>query len=404
MRFCIITPLIGANDGQGRVNLEIAAEAFRQGHEVVVMAEQVSGLPIELCGQAVVLPPPNWLPGRLLRDQLFAWRTWLALFRDRAGYDAVLANGFSTWARSDVNAVHFVHASWLGSPHHPWKLHRTAGSLYARLYNGLNVALERHAFRRSDRLVAVSASVATDVKRHLPSSQVSVIVNGVDLVEFKPGPSERKTLGLPDAVKLALFAGDLKSPRKNLETVLRALAMAPGLHLAVAGVHLGTPYPKLAQKLGIEERVHFLGFRRDMPALMRASDMFVFPSRYEACSLVLLEALASGLPVVTARSAGGSELISEEVGIVLDDGDDREALADTMLALIADDERRMAMGRDARRLAERHAWRRTACDYVDLLLQAAQSSLSIAHDAADRGAGIIAAVQVQNEVRSRGVA
>ena len=106
---------------------------------------------------------------------------------------------------------------------------------------------------------------------------------------------------------------------------------------------------------------------------------------------------------MTARSAGGSELISEEVGIVLDDGDDREALADTMLALIADDERRMAMGRDARRLAERHAWRRTACDYVDLLLQAAQSSLSIAHDAADRGAGIIAAVQVQNEVRSRGV-
>ena len=390
MRFCIITPLIGRNDGQGRVNLEIAAEAFRQGHEVVVMAEQVSGLPDELCERAVVLPPPSWLPGRLLRDQLFAWRTRSALRRDRVGYDVVLANGFSTWAKCDINAVHFVHASWLGSIHHPWKLRRSARSFYARVYNGLNVVLERHAFRRSRRLVAVSQSVASDVKRQLPASTISVILNGVDLAEFSPGPADRRSLGLPDGVRLALFAGDLKSPRKNLETVLRALPMVPGLHLAVAGPHVGTPYPGLAEKLAVEERVHFLGFRRDMPALMRAADLFVFPSRYEACSLVLLEALASGVPVVTTRSAGGSELISEEVGVVLDHADDGQALADTLLTLIADDDRRKTMARSARGLAERHSWRLTASKYIDLLLQTAQNAPATIQDARGDGFGAAA--------------
>ncbi len=393
MRFCIVTPLVGRNDGQGRVNLEIAAEAFRQGHEVVVITERSSGLPIELCRRAVLLPPPGWLPGRLVRDQLFAWRTRAALSRDRIGYDAVLANGFCTWARSDINAVHFVHASWVASPHHPWKLRRTAKSFYARVYGGLNVVLERHALRRCRRLVAVSHSVARDVKRDLPGRRVSVILNGVDLMEFRPGPVEREPLGLPDHVTLALFAGDLKSPRKNLDTVLRALPTVPGLHLAVAGAHLGTPYPALARQLGVADRVRFLGFRRDMPALMRAADLFVFPSRYEACSLVLLEALASGVPVVTARSAGGSELVSEAVGVVLDDANDEAALADSLRELVADHGRRTTMARNARRLAEAHSWRLMAAQYVELLVQAARRSPTTAADAPACDAAMLAVVK-----------
>ncbi|WP_428393675.1 glycosyltransferase family 4 protein [Lichenicoccus sp.] len=369
MRFCIITPRVGRNDGQGRVNLEIAAEAARQGHDVVVIAEHVSGLSADVQSKAIVLPPPDWLPTRLLRDQLFAWRSRNAVARDKAGYDAIMANGFVTWARCDVNAVHFVHASWLNSAQHPWQGPLSAHSLYARIYTGLNVALERLAFRRSARLVAVSDSVAGDLRHNrMISAKVSVILNGVDLDEFHPGPAQREALGLPVHVKLALFAGDLKSPRKNLETVLKALTMVPDLHLAVAGREQGTPYPEMARQLGVARQVHFLGFRRDMPSLMRASDLFVFPSRYEACSLVLLEALASGIPVVTARSAGGSELIEPGVGTILNDCEDAEALAAALRIVIVDDHRRQQMGRNARGLAERYSWEAMASKYVIALL------------------------------------
>lgn len=373
MRFCIVTPLVGRNDGQGRVNLEIAAEAARQGHEVTIIAEQVAGLPAEVMQRAVMLDPPAWLPTRLLRDQLFAWRSSAALAWSAARYDAVLANGFVTWRRCDLNAVHFVHASWLGSPHHPWRQRRDARSFYARSYSRLNAALERMSFRRSRQVIAVSQAVGQDLRRiDVPEGRISVIANGVDTAEFHPGAVVRGELGLPDGVTIALFAGDLKSPRKNLETALRALPGAPGLHLAVAGRAEGTPYPELAQRLGVADRVHFLGFRRDMPALMRAVDLFVFPSRYEACSLVLLEALASGVPVVTSRSAGGSELINPQVGVVLDDSDDVAALADTLCALATDTARRQAMARSARSLAETLTWSVMARRYVDMLVAAGQ--------------------------------
>ena len=372
MRFCIITPSIGLNDGQGRVNLEIAAEAARQGHDVVVMAEQVSGLPNELGRHSVVLPPPRWLRGRLLRDQLFAWRTtWRS--RQARSYDAVLANGFVTWARCDVNVVHFVHASWLNSVHHPRHARRDARSLYATLYSILNVSLERFAFRRARHLIAVSRSVANDLERdHVPPDRISVVVNGVDTGEFHPGAEDLAKLGLPPGVKLALFAGDLKSPRKNLETILRALPAVPDLHLAVAGREQGTPYPGIAEALGVGSRVHFLGFRRDMSALMRAVDLFVFPSRYEPCGLVLLEAMASGVPVVTARGVGIADLIDHRVGAVLEDCDDVDGLAATLRVLVADDALRRTMGSNARALAERYSWNVMARHYVDALLDAAR--------------------------------
>jgi glycosyltransferase involved in cell wall biosynthesis len=115
--------------------------------------------------------------------------------------------------------------------------------------------------------------------------------------------------------------------------------------------------------------VHFLGFRDDVAALMRAADLFVLPSRRDSCPLVLLEALASGLPVVTARTVGTAGLVEPESGFVLDRPDDTEALAEALRALVADAERRRAMGRAARAVAERHSWEKMAEQYVDLFKQ-----------------------------------
>lgn len=372
MRIGIVTRRVGRNDGQGRVNLEIAAEALRQGDTVRLYCEDVDPSITRAGATPEPLPPPPCVPTRLLRDQVFAWRTRAPLARDAEKLDAVLACGFATWAPADVNAVHFVHRSWLRSPYHPWRLRRTPRTLYARVFSELNARLEHGAFRRAGAIVAVSENVRRElIGAGVAAARITTIRNGVDADEFCPGPARRDSFGLPDDVPIALFAGDLKTARKNLGTVLRALPAVPGLHLAVAGRHQGTRWPAMARDLGVAGRVHFLGFRTDMPGLMRAADVFVFPSRYEACPLVLLEALASGLPVVTAESAGGAELVTPEVGVVLADCNDVAALAAALRALLAAPERRRAMAAAARKVALAHSWPAMAQQYLGLLRLAA---------------------------------
>jgi len=372
MRLAIVTRQVGHHDGQGRVNFEIAAEALRQGHAVRLVSEQVDPR-LLAAGATATLLPPGVLPTRMVRDQIFAWRSREHLARDAAGADAVLACGFATWAAADVNAVHFVHGTWLRSPYHPWRLRKTPRTLYARAHSGLNGMLERGAFRRAGAIVAVSRRVRQElIEAGVAPARIATIPNGVDTDEFRPGPVARDRFGVPDDVPLALFAGDLKTPRKNLETVLRALPDVPGLHLAVAGRHAGTPWPALAAALSVAGRVHFLGFRTDLPALMRAADLFVLPSRYEPFGLVLLEALASGLPVVASAHAGGADLIGPEAGTVLPDCDDAAALVAALRALLADPLRRRAMGDAARQVALAHSWPAMARRYLDLLRQTAR--------------------------------
>ena len=375
-----MTRRVGFNDGQGRVNYEIAAEALRQGHEVSLFSEHVDST---LAGSERVrvdlMPAPAWLPTRLPKDQVYAWRTRQHLLAKVGRCDAVLANGFVTWAKADVNAVHFVHGSWLRSPHHPWRQRRNARSFYRYVYNRLNASLERGAFSRSRKVVAVSELVRRElVASGVADSSIVIITNGVDGQEFRPGEPCRARFGLPDGAVIGLFAGDLADSRKNLDTVLHALAHVPALHLAVAGRHEGTRWPALAARLGVGGRVHFLGFQRDMPGLMQSVDLFVFPSRYETSSLVLLEALASGLPVVTARSVGAAEIVTPEAGMVLEDSEDAAALAAALQTLAGSLDRRRAMGQAGRTLALQHSWPAMAARYVALLEAAVEERRRVA--------------------------
>jgi glycosyltransferase involved in cell wall biosynthesis len=140
----------------------------------------------------------------------------------------------------------------------------------------------------------------------------------------------------------------------------------PQLHLAVAGITEGSPYIKLAASLGLSERVHFLGLCHNVPQLMKAVDFLVFPSRYEPFGLVVIEAMACGLPVITASTTGAAELVTPESGIVIEDPDDRQALAQALLSLTNDRALRQKMGKTARTIAEQHSWNQMAKSYVDL--------------------------------------
>jgi glycosyltransferase involved in cell wall biosynthesis len=367
VKLCIVTHRIKKGDGQGRVNYEVALEALRRGHKLTLVASEIAP---ELESNSLVnwIPVPvNGVPTEFLRNVVFAFKSanWLRKYRSQV--DIVKVNGAITMAASDVNAVHFVHTSWLRSPVHISRTRRDLYGFYQWLYTKINSYSEKQAFKKAKVVIAVSEKVAQElVNLGVPRSQIQVILNGVDLQEFYPDVPQRQKLGLPESVTLGLFAGDIRTSRKNLDTVLHALVKAPDLHLVVVGNTEGSPFPQLAQSLGLSDRVHFVGYRRDIADIMRAVDLFVFPSRYEACTLVLLEALSSGLPVITAQATGGAELVTSECGFVLTDTDDSDALATALNTLSHDAKLRQQMGLAARDIALQHSWATMAGSYIDL--------------------------------------
>ncbi len=372
-RLCIVTHVCRKNDGQGRVNYEIVKAALTDGWHVTFVGRELAE---DLAGD----PRVDWieidsttLPTNFIKYQIFAWRSARYLRRAGRTHDIIHVNGFITWHEAQVNTAHFVHGGWLKSGYFPCCWWRSPYQAYQHFFTMLNTVLEKWAFRRSRAVIAVSTKIAGELQKiGVPRDIVSVIPNGVDLEEFRPGLPERARFGLPEGVMIGLFAGDIRTPRKNLDTVLRALSLTHGIHLAVAGRLEGSPFPALAAALGVTDRVSFLDMVSDMPALMRSVDYFLFPSRYEAMSLVLLEAMASGLPVLTAQTAGGAEIIGDG-GRVMADPDDAALLAAWMAELAADVALRQAMGGRARDIAESYSWAAMGRRYLELYQQASVS-------------------------------
>jgi glycosyltransferase involved in cell wall biosynthesis len=367
VKICIVTHKIRKGDGQGRVNYEVAQEAIRRGHDLTLLASEIAPDLADNSAVNCIFIPVEMYPTEFIRNFIFAQKSADWLRKNRANLDLIKVNGAITMGASDVNAVHFVHGSWLKSPVHISHNRKDLYGLYQWLFTAANAYWEKQAFCQSKIIIAVSEKVAQElVNIGVPRSQIRVVANGVDLQEFAPGVSSRTALGLPENVNLALFAGDIRISRKNLDTVLHALVKVPKLHLAVVGGTQDSPYPAMAKALNISERVHFLGYRHDMPQIQRASDLFVFPSRYEPFGLVVIEAMASGLPVITATTTGAADLVNRDCGIVLDDCDDVKALVEALELLNSDRSLRQQMGKVARTIAEQHSWSTMAQTYLNI--------------------------------------
>src|SRR5205085_5096840 len=129
--------------------------------------------------------------------------------------------------------------------------------------------------------------------------------------------------------------------------LLQAVARTPPLKLVVAGSPKTDPWRRLAERLGIANRVKFVGPTADVRRVYFAADVHVHPTFYDPCSGVVIEALTCGLPVVTSRHNGAAELMSPpREGFVIDDPHDHAALAGALAALL-DPVRRDACGRAA---------------------------------------------------------
>jgi glycosyltransferase involved in cell wall biosynthesis len=367
MRLAILTPVVKKGDGQGRANYEIAYEAARRGHDVHIVADAVD--------EALAAHPRvhydriavSGLPTEMVRSNVMrlGMTRWLARHAD--SMDLVQTYGSVVGGVADISTAQFVHDGWWRCRAHIWRQEKTPYSLYQAAYTNLNRWLERPSFKRARHLIAVSHQIKDELV-HLgaKSENISVIFNGADIDEFHPGPGDRARFGLPEGRTIALFAGDIRLNRKNLDSVLLAMTGVKDLCLAVAGSVARSPYPAMAKALGLEDRVFFLDKRKDLNELMRACDFFVFPSRYEGFALVVMEALASGLPVVVTRTTGAAEVVTPDAGFVLEDPEDVVSLRTAMQKLAPDAQLRRDMGAAARRIAERHSWRSKAEEYVDL--------------------------------------
>lgn len=368
MRLAIVTQSVRRNDGQGRVNYEVSLHALNQGVEVTLISEHVASDLLDRGANWIRITPRLKRPAiiRVVEAALQANRR----LPRRGAPQVVVANGFTLTLPHQVNVLHYVHSAAGPSLHQARIREGLVRSTYERLYRNANSVAERRAVRAAATIVAVSEKVKDEAVSTIAAGRSPIVIyNGVDTDEFRPGRGEREALGLPVDVPLAIFVGDIRNGRKNLDTVLEALHDVPALHLAVAGETSRSPYPRLVRERNLDGRVHFLGFRADVSELLRAADAYVTVSFYEACSLALLEAMASGLPIIAAKTVGGSELLHHDAGIVLDRPDDVRALVGALKALLADPAKSHEMGARGREYAEAYTWRAMADRYMQLFVR-----------------------------------
>lgn len=173
--------------------------------------------------------------------------------------------------------------------------------------------LARLALERADLVLPVSQSLERALLEVAPAARTCVVPNAVDDV-FTSGPRPNR-----QPTRL-LTVGLLDTPRKGVDILLEALALVPGrelLHLDVVGEgELRPGYETLAERLGLADTVafHNLEPKAALAERMRNADLFVLASRYENNPCVVLEAMASGLPVVATRVGGLAEVVDGEGG------------------------------------------------------------------------------------------
>lgn len=196
-----------------------------------------------------------------------------------------------------------------------------------------------------------------------------VIGNGVDITRYQPFTGSKRKLrtelGLPVDAKLGVFVGH-EYARKGLPQAIEALQRLPDeVHLVVVGgtSDMIADTTNHIDVLGLSGRVHFTGRQNDPRPWMRASDWLVFPSLYESYGLVVLEALAMGLPVIaTATGAVPDVVVDGSNGQIV--SATPESIAKGTEAVLAADP--VVLSRAARRTAEQHSWAEVAQQYLRL--------------------------------------
>lgn len=333
--------------GAERYTVDLAGALAAEGDDVSLIASSFGEVPAGV--RSLVAAAPGWTrSGRYLRflgsvDQIL----------DRERFDVVHAalpvrrcDVYHPHAGLALDAVRQGHQKRTG-----W------ARWWSRIGNRLNGRRQLFASVEQKLLGSVQPPIVISLSDYvgagiagtyrLPASQVVKLFNAVDIKRFDPERIDlsrepiRASLNLAsDDVAVLMIAQDFE--RKGLPEALRAFASvaASRLKLIVVGKQPVAPYEKLAEELKISDRVIFAGPTKEPERFYASADAFVLPTRHDPCSLVVLEALAMGLPVISTRFNGACEIITDgEHGAIVSSADDHAGLV-TALAGLLDDQHR----------------------------------------------------------------
>lgn len=297
--------------------------------------------------------------------------------------------------RPDI--VHVINPVWLGVAG-LWRA-RSLGLPSVASYHtdvpgfaarwGLHVAVEplrrylRWIHNQADLNLCPSRATQRDLEAH-GFERVKVWSRGVNAERFHPrqrSAAWRDTLtgGHPDA-PLLLFAGRL-APEKRIDWLRAALDAIPQARLAIVGD--GPSRPAL-ERIFSDGRTVFTGYLRgdDLARAYAAADAFIFPGANETFGNVVLEAMASGLPVVAARSGGVLDFVTDGVSGLLFDPEDKQSLVEAARALVTDAPLARRLSTEARAVAESRRWEAVLDglldDYAGVIAQAGARARRVA--------------------------
>ena len=372
-----VADAVNRRGGQERAAAEVLSRVARR-------------IPVTVIARACELDdaPVRWLPVRapgrpsVLRAWAFARAARVA--ERHAG--CTITNSIGAAALdADVITAQFCHAAFTarfggirgGSG---------ARAAYQRLAESRFVAAERRAYGspRLARVIAVSRGLARELREHygVREEQITVVPNGVDHARFRPPRDAaerlalREKLGLPGDAFLALFVGG-DWERKGVRDAMDAVAGLADVKFVLLGAGNRDVMRRHAERAGAARQLLFAGPSRTPEDWYAACDAFVFPSRYEAFSLVTLEAAASGLPIVAHAINGTEELVQDgENGWLVPFGPD--ALREKIVRLRDDAALRVRMSAAAVASSRRYGWDRIADEQFAVFTEAAAARTSVA--------------------------
>lgn len=353
MKIALIRKKYSFHGGAERHSHDLLDYLSRAGHEVhVYAAKWERGADFK----NLVFHRVPWIKfTSVVRDLSFALSAYFLL--KKASFDVIQSQD-KTLLQDIYFAGDGCHIEWLKQRCKrktlPGKL-----SIYLNPYHWMILSIERTIFNahRFKRVVAISELVKKNIMDNyrVNSDDISVIYHGVDLEKFDPEnkgryrQEVRKQYSIDDDSPVVLFVGS-GFERKGVDFLIRAVEL---ISKPVTVLIVGKGAEKKYKKYALNQRVVFCGTQKDVYKYYAASDVFVSPAIYEPFGLVYLEALASGLPIITTRNTGAAEIIKDGInGYVIQEPEDIKDIAEKIQCILDDKAQLELMSKNARVLAK----------------------------------------------------